>query len=194
MKGVLEPVLAASADALETLGLRYAVVGGLAVSAWGAFRATRDVDLYAELPGPMRAPVHRELVARGFDVPAMEEELRRFGVFRSRFVASGVFLDIFSAEGPLGEAILARRMRSAIEGRSVWTISAEDLAVLKVFSDRARDQEDVVKLVALLGRRLDRSYVADWAKRLDESLGGSEVSERWVAAVERAKALRRRRR
>jgi hypothetical protein len=73
----LQPPLDAVIEALDGLGLRYAVVGGLAVSAWGAPRATKDVDLYAELVSDMRPALRRELVARDFDVPAMEEELQR---------------------------------------------------------------------------------------------------------------------
>ncbi len=34
---------------LDELGIRYALVGGLAVGAWGVNRSTRDVDLYADL-------------------------------------------------------------------------------------------------------------------------------------------------
>jgi hypothetical protein len=43
-------------SALEALGLRYAVVGGLAVGVWALPRATRDVDLYAELPSGATRP------------------------------------------------------------------------------------------------------------------------------------------
>lgn len=104
-------------EALDDLGLRYAVVGGLAVSAWGAPRATKDVDLYAELASDMRPALRRELVARDFDVPAMEEEIQQFGVFRSLFRPTNVFVDIFDAQNPLGEAILDRRCEVEVQGR-----------------------------------------------------------------------------
>ncbi|HEX8111829.1 MAG TPA: DUF5131 family protein [Kofleriaceae bacterium] len=115
------------------------MVGGLAVGAWGVPRATKDVDLYAELPTAVRPRVRRELMQRNFDVPAMDEELQRFGVFRSLFRPTSVFVDIFDAENPLGEAILNRRREVQVQGRIRWTAAAEDLAVLKAFSDRARD-------------------------------------------------------
>jgi len=51
------------------------------------------------------------LTRRGFEIPAMAAELQRFGVFRSKLKNKGVFLDIFDAAVPLGEAILARRKR-----------------------------------------------------------------------------------
>src|SRR5262245_13522969 len=124
-------------EAVEGLGLRYAVVGGLAVGAWAIPRATRDVDIYAELPQSMRPALARELTARGFQIPAMEEELERFGVFRSRS-RDGVFLDIFDSTGPLGAAILDRRRQAPLAGRILWVVAPEDLALLKAFSDRPR--------------------------------------------------------
>ena len=173
--------------ALEELGLGYAVVGGLAVGAWGVGRSTRDVDLYSDLPPARRGDVQRALEARGFHVPAMEPELTRFGVFRSRS-ANGVFLDVFAAVGPLGEAILERRRRIDVGGRPLWLVAPDDLVILKAFSDRERDHEDVVSLAATLGDTLDLPYVRRWAKRLDESIGTSEVSERLERALERAAA------
>lgn len=173
-------------DALEELGIRYAVVGGLAVGAWGVNRSTRDADLYADLPTIARALLQRALEQRGFHVPAMEEEIEQFGVFRSRS-AGGVFLDIFSAAGPLGEAILDRRRSITLAGRPIWFIAPEDLAILKAFSDRPRDFEDLVNLSAVTGVELDTRYIRRWAKRLDDSIGGNDVSER----VERALAQRK---
>jgi predicted nucleotidyltransferase len=185
----LQPALDAAIDALEGLGLRYAVVGGLAVGAWGVPRATKDVDLYAELVAAVRPRLFRELLQRDFDVPAMDEELERFGVFRSLFRPTSVFVDIFDAQNPLGEAILKRRREVQVQGRIRWTAAAEDLAVLKAFSDRARDHEDLMKLIAVGGRKLDMTYIENWARELDRSIGGDEVTERLKRA--RHEAARR---
>lgn len=175
----VEDALLRGIEALETVGVRYAIVGGLAVSAWAMPRATRDVDLYSELPDATRDELREELEKRGFDVPAMEEELQRFGVFRSRS-RSGVFLDIFDAVGPLGDAILDRRKRVTVGERDIWLATAEDLAVLKAYSDRARDFYDLIALLAL--DNIDQGYVTSWAVRLDESIGGNDVSERIARA------------
>lgn len=107
MKLDLGKALVSTLEVLEDVGLRYAIVGGLAIGAWGVSRSTRDVDVYVELPSDRRI-LEKALSRRGFHVPAMEEELERFGVFRSRS-ADGIFVDIFPAVGPLGEAILERR-------------------------------------------------------------------------------------
>ena len=130
----LRPPLDIATEVLDRLSIRYALVGGLAVGVWGASRATDDIDLFAEIVPSVRPLLRRELVQREFDVPAMEEELQQFGVFRSLFRPTDVYLDIFDAQNPLGEAILARRRNVPVQGRARWTAAAEDLAVLKAFS------------------------------------------------------------
>ena len=117
----------------------------------------------------------------------------KFGVFRSRSRQDGTFLDIFSAVGPLGEAILERRQRVDFEGRDVWVITPEDLILLKAFSDRERDFEDLVSLLVHTGPKLDNAYVERWARALDESIGGNEVSERLERAQREAKQRLRKR-
>jgi hypothetical protein len=107
----------------------------------------------------------------------MEGELERFGVFRSRS-PDHVFLDIFPAVGPLGEAIVRRRRKAMIARHALWVIAPEDLAVLKAFSDRPRDFLDLVTLVTRTKSTLDLDYVEQWARTLDASIGTDEVSER----------------
>jgi hypothetical protein len=40
-------------EVLESVGIQYAIVGGLAAIAWGVPRFTQDVDLVAELPAEL---------------------------------------------------------------------------------------------------------------------------------------------
>jgi predicted nucleotidyltransferase len=174
--------LVAGVEALDSLKLRYAIVGGLAVGVWAIPRATQDIDVYAEILPSAGPALEQALRSRGFHVPAMKEELERFGVFRSRS-SDGVFLDIFDAVGPLGEAIIRRRRQASIGGRDVWVIAPEDLALLKAFSDRPRDFDDLVVLLRRATSKLDMGYIEQWAKMLDESIGGDEVTERVQKAL-----------
>jgi predicted nucleotidyltransferase len=160
----IQKALLEGVGALDELSIRYAVVGGLAVGVWSTPRATRDVDLYAELDDDNRDPLRAALARRGFEVPGMNEELARFGVFRSKLIRERVFLDIFDAVGPLGAAILERRKQIETLGRQIWFASAEDLAVLKAFSDRARDLDDLAALIALPAAAFDVDYLDRWAK------------------------------
>ncbi len=177
MTSAIERALTDAVSVLDNEALRYAIVGGLAVGAWGVSRSTRDVDLYAELPAGRRRRLEQSLTAKGFEVPAMEEELRSFGVFRSRS-SSGVFVDIFDAVGPLGEQLLDNRREITVFGRRLWVTAPEELFLLKAFSDRERDFEDLVSLASLPRLRINLAYVHEWAKRLDASIGSTEVSDR----------------
>ncbi|MBI3270394.1 MAG: nucleotidyltransferase [Planctomycetes bacterium] len=183
----LERTLLRAVEALDAMRLRYAVIGGLAFSAWAQPRATRDVDLYCELPPAQLDSLQAELEARGFHAPAVREDLARFGAFRCRSRQDGVFLDLFDAIGPLGQAILDRRRALPIEGRTLWLCTPEDLVVLKAFSQRERDFEDLTTLVARLGPTLDRPYIDRWAAKLDEGMGSDEVRERLRRARARAR-------
>ncbi|MCA9595877.1 MAG: hypothetical protein KC776_21330 [Myxococcales bacterium] len=184
MQPGLHEALGAALQVLHDLGLRYALVGGLAVSAWAVPRATRDADLWVDLEGHENDLVV-ELRSAGFDVPAMAEELENFGVFRSRHVATGVFIDMFNAVGPLGKSILDRRKQARLGEHDTWLASAEDVAVLKAFSDRPRDLDDLVALLQVTP--LDLNYVSQWAERLDASIESNEVSERLRSARAKAK-------
>jgi hypothetical protein len=179
----LTSALLRATGAIEGLGLRYAVVGGLAVGAWTPPRATRDADLWVGIGGAGDA-LRQALVDAGFHVPAMQEELDRFGVFRSKARDSGVFVDIFDATGPLGEAILTHRQRCEVADVSLWYARPEELAALKAFSDRPRDFEDLVALVTHAD--LDTAVVESWARQLDASIGTDEVSTRLTKAMAQA--------
>ena len=165
--------------------MRYALVGGLAVSAWALPRATRDADLWVEL-GDQRAQLEAALGSAGFDVPAMEGELNKFGVFRSKDMATGVFVDIFDAVGPLGDAILSHRVEGQLADVRVWLARADELAVLKVYSERRRDFDDLVAL--LKHADVSTDYLREWAKQLDTSIGSDEVSERLARALRQSQA------
>lgn len=170
-------------QAIDGCGMRYALVGGLAVSAWALPRATRDADLWVEL-GAHRSDLERALRGTGFDVPAMAEELNRFGVFRSKDESTGVFVDIFDAVGSLGEAILQHRIQGRLADVSVWLARADELAVLKLYSDRRRDFDDVVALIEHADISVD--YLQRWAKELDASIGSDEVCARLASALQEA--------
>jgi hypothetical protein len=169
-------------DAIDSCSMRYALVGGLAVSAWAVPRATRDADLWVEL-GDSRPALREALGDAGFDVPAMDAELSRFGVFRSKDTTTGVFVDIFDAIGPLGEAILEHRVKGRLGETDVWLARADELAILKMYSDRGGDFDDLVALIS--EAEVDVAYLRDWAKKLDASIGSNEVSERLSRAVDK---------
>lgn len=109
--------------------------------------------------------------------------------FRSRS-REGVFLDIFDSAGPLGEAIIERRRQAPLSGRILWVVAPEDLALLKAFSDRPRDFDDLVTLLSRSRIAVDVPYIQKWARMLDESIGSDEVTERVHRALTSPRAKR----
>ncbi len=98
---------------------------------------------------------------------------------------------MFSMLGPLGESLLHRRKWVETQGRGIWFAAPEDLALLKAFSDRPRDQDDLVALLAVPRLPLDLEYVEHWIRALDASIGGNDVSERFRSAQEKADKRRK---
>jgi predicted nucleotidyltransferase len=88
-------------------------------------------------------------------------------------------------------APLERRQRITLEGRAVWLISPEDLILLKAFSERERDFEDLAALLRNGSAKLDMKYVQRWAKSLDESIGSDEVTERIEGARQQVRRTSR---
>jgi hypothetical protein len=99
MTVALSRALLAAVAALDDWGIRYAVVGGLAVGAWGVSRSTRDADLYAELPSDGRSLLQRALEEAGFEVRGcgrsdLAGELMQSAEPRSSLVAGPTLLGL----------------------------------------------------------------------------------------------------
>ncbi len=72
----LQKLLQDASLALQ-IPIRFALIGGLAVSAWGAVRATQDIDLLADsTPSPLRDRELRSLLQKFFEKRASIVEWR----------------------------------------------------------------------------------------------------------------------
>jgi uncharacterized protein (DUF1330 family) len=162
MVGEVEAVL----DALNRAGVRYLVVGGVAVVLHGYLRTTADLDLVihlapenalravralAALRYQPRAPVNFEAFAQR---EARESWLRENGltVFSLWSPARPTLeIDLFVSEPFDFEAAYARALRVRLERSEATVVSLDDLIALKRQANRPRDQEDVAALEALKG-------------------------------------------
>jgi hypothetical protein len=161
---ILEPLFKALNDA----GVRYVVVGGVAVVLHGHARLTADVDLVVDLeraeakraidtlvalglrprvpvdPGDFADPSVREgwIRDRGMQVFSMVDPLNPLRV-----------VDLF-AEHPMPFEELWRRSETMpLRETTVRVASIEDLIRLKRSSGRALDRDDVARLEAILKAR-----------------------------------------
>ncbi|MBI2369488.1 MAG: nucleotidyl transferase AbiEii/AbiGii toxin family protein [Deltaproteobacteria bacterium] len=155
----------------------YALIGGLAVAAWGAPRATEDIDLLADV-GPS-SELDSALRAAGF-----EPEWRRGDpddpiplLLRLRS-ASGPEIDVVCATRAWEREMLNRSVRLRIpEGPETSVIAVEDLIVLKLMAGGPSDLADVADLLERVGplpdleRQAAARGVSDLLRRVRASTG-----------------------
>jgi len=150
-EGRFEEVLASLADVFQEQNVSYALIGGLAVAAWGAPRATDDVDLLAEVtPSP---ELNAALRGAGF-----ETEWRRGDpddpiplLLRLRS-AAGPEIDVICATRDWEREMLNRSISVRIpSGLEAPVIAIEDLIVLKLMAGGPHDLADVADLLERSG-------------------------------------------
>jgi ActR/RegA family two-component response regulator len=155
-----EAVLRRIAADLHALGRRFALVGGLAVSARTEPRLTRDADLVVVVDDDRDAEMLvRALQDRGWRVVAAieQEAARRLAttrLLRAGEEPSGAVIDLlFASSGIEPEVVAAADVIDVVPGFALPIARPGHLIALKVLArdDRTRPQ-DRVDLAALLGR------------------------------------------
>ena len=144
---------------LEEQGVRYLVIGGLAVVAVGEPRTTADADAIVFL-SPSEAEALIGLAAgAGFELqPAVERErLATTGTLRFR---RGTFqIDLITASLPFEEAAFRRASRHELFGVLLPFPSPEDLILFKVLAGRDKDMLDAVGVARRHRDHLDIKYL-----------------------------------
>jgi len=165
---VLTEALQGLIATLDSLQVRYALIGGLAVIARGVVRATRDVDVMVDYPlseGPVLANVLRQrglratFVKGDFDDPIV-------GVIRVLWgnPDEAVRCDIlFPAKSWQAEAV-RRAGAVKFEGLSLRVVETDDLFLLKLQAGGPMDLFDAAQLLAL---QTEKERAA-WKKRAAE--------------------------
>jgi hypothetical protein len=157
--------------ALNQAGVPYAVVGGNAVASWvatvdeGAIRNTRDVDL----------------LVRRADLPAITTALEQAGFVRDELLDVVMFRD--GAQGKPSEAIhllfsgektrpdhqfAAPDLDTVDNPAGYRVITLESLVVMKLMSNRRKDQVHVEDLIGV--KLVDASWLAKLPPVLAERL------------------------
>ena len=159
MKGLLH-----AADQLQAFLLNhdwpFCFIGGLAVLRWGEPRLTQDIDV-SLLTGfgrerhfaSLLVERYRTRIADAVDFAAQ----RRVLLLQSD---DGYGIDIAFAALPFEELIIRRAsLFEFLPHLALRTCSAEDLLVLKAFSNRPKDQQDLSGIVARQRSELDWAYI-----------------------------------
>ncbi len=175
-------VLSSIVKVLEKQSIKYVVVGSFASSIHGRYRATADIDLLVDITSDQVRPLFESLKDEFYvDEHAMRQAQLRSGSFNA-IPFEQVFKIVFFIAGKDSFAMsqLSRRelkQLPALSEQDLYVATAEDtiLAKLKWFraGQGVSDSQwrDVLGIVKTSGKKLDQSYLENWA----ETLGLSDL-------------------
>lgn len=154
----LQTVLAQVGESLDELGVGWALVGGLAVSARREPRFTRDVDLAVSVDDDADAErVVHALAQRGFDIETVIEQRRVERLATARIRSTDphdrwVLVDLlFASSGIEPEIVAAADAIEVQTGMVVPVARVGHLIALKLLAsdeDRPQDELDLHALLA----------------------------------------------
>jgi predicted nucleotidyltransferase len=155
---------------LRALGLRWALVGGMAVSFRAKPRTTQDLDVVIAVSGDREAErIALSLKMRGYRDYSRQPWVEREEdgrLMTVRLLApgeegeDGLLIDLlFASSGIEPEVVAAAELIEVIPGVSVPIAKSEHLLALKVLAGRPKDLEDIrvlFKTVAIADLHLTR--------------------------------------
>lgn len=172
------------ADVLESLDVPYLVTGSMATIAYGEPRFTNDVDIVVDLP-----LTKLEAFCAAFAAPdyycsfdAAKQAIEQRFQFNIIHPASGLKVDVMIPEATeFNRSRMGRAVRLPCEADcSVWFASAEDVIIKKLEYYREGGSEkhlrDIVGVLKVQGKRIDRRYIMEWATNLG-------LSAEWETAL-----------
>jgi hypothetical protein len=169
-------VLVEAIRAFDALGIDYVVVGSIASSIHGEYRASGDVDIVADVKlhhvDPLAEKLRGEFYVDDLMMRRAISEGRSFNIIHLQVVFK---IDIFIPASELGKQQLARREQHLLDStglQRIWIATAEDTILAKLHWYRLGQQiselqwRDVTGIIGTRRGRLDQDYLRLWAERL----------------------------
>ena len=163
-------------DAFDELGVAYELGGSVASSIHGVARSSLDIDILAALEPSQVSDLVRQL-EREYYVSAnrVADAIERESSFNAIHLETMFKVDVFIARSnEFRCSSIQRRKRHILSAaREFFVTSPEDIVLHKLHWYRKggevsdRQWQDVVGVIKVQASRLDRSYLLEWATKLD---------------------------
>lgn len=161
-------------QALECAQINGAVTGGLAVAAWGYFRATRDIDLLIAIDVNDWRDAESRLSAAGFHATTSKppKKLGSLHIVETTCQLPDVLwelkVDFLLADDEYRRQAIARSAPFTFAGAAhpIKVLRCEDVILHKLEAGRIRDIADAEQLLEINQSSLDYSYLDQWADHL----------------------------
>jgi hypothetical protein len=149
----------------------YYIIGGVAATAYGDPRTTRDLDVVLNISRPDIPDLVTALEAIGFYVPGIEDiRSGRMNTLQIIHQESVLQADLVIAETNAWEAV--KFERRLLEG-GLYFISPEDIVLSKLqwrtTSQSEKQWRDVLGILKVQGEYLNFEYLREWANSLSMS-------------------------
>jgi hypothetical protein len=168
IQGALEDL----AQVLERHRGRSMVIGGIAVIARGVPRVTRDIDVAFAGPEVTLQRLSTDLAAGGI-VPRITDAIAFAAenqVLLSRHAETGVDIDVSLAWLPFEMEAIAASGLTTLGTARLPIAQPEDLVIYKAVAWRPQDQQDIERLLAMHGARMDLDRIRRHVRELGEAM------------------------
>jgi hypothetical protein len=133
--------------ALLAAKVEYAVVGGIAVNAYGYVRATNDLDIFIRPTEENAQAAYEALHRLGIPLEGVEPSDLLDDRENLRFGPEGDHVDILASIGDMSfDQVWRNRIETEVKGHIIPFISKQDLIENKRKTGRLRDLADVEEL------------------------------------------------
>lgn len=169
---ILSLQLRALVNCFSSQKIKYAIIGGIAVSIYGEPRFTADIDVNIILDKRDISKFISNAKKNGLypTTSGAKGIAQRAGIIPMEFRKGKIVgkIDIIIAENPLEHSAIKRAKTQRINSVKTRLISPEDLIIHKISSQRARDIEDIRGVLIRQKGKLDLKYIQYWLGKIDK--------------------------